>query len=294
MSKSLYCLSGRLGITNGMDTAAIDSVNEDNDGEVPASSNHDWIVDISTLLSEQLGKQMPQMATYRVKGIQMSLRNVNDLNDNNYALAYGGSVEWYVPTAHRIDALQYAREFARERGAADSAGLGAPYQSYQGQKYYKGLRFNWDADGQVHGAMNDETGLLGGYEWDLYNMFNGYNLVLGGTPAGEGYISSGDGGSALWNTRVGVGEVDSLYFNIAYTNSILNDEAVEEGRNDWSFAPSFQDWSVDAGANNHFPILGGLLHVTGFHSNTDNPRLLEVEDDYYIQMTVIVEGWEEF
>ena len=102
MSKSLYCLSGRLGVTNGMDTLAIDMVTEDDDGEIPAGDNHDWIIDISTLLSEQLGKQMPMMATYRVKGIQMSLRNVNNTNDNNYALAYGGSVEWYVPTMHRI------------------------------------------------------------------------------------------------------------------------------------------------------------------------------------------------
>lgn len=297
MSKSLYCLSGRLGVTNGMDTLAIDMVTEDDDGEIPAGDNHDWIIDISTLLSEQLGKQMPMMATYRVKGIQMSLRNVNNTNDNNYALAYGGSVEWYVPTMHRIDALQYAREFARERGAADSAGLGSPYQKYQGQKYYKGLRFNWDADGQVHGAVNDEIGSLSGTEWDLYNMLNGYNLVLAGTPTGEGYLSDGSGGAALWNTRTGVAEVDSLYFNVAYTNQQFVDKPPDlDGnlRNDTIFAPSFQDWSFEAGANNHLPVLGGLLHVTGFHSNTDNPRFGEVEDDYYIQCTVIVEGWEEF
>jgi len=236
------------------------------------------------------------MATYRVKGIQMSLRNVNNANDNNYALAYGGSVSWYVPTMHRIDALQYAREFARERGAADSAGLGSPYQKYQGQKYYKGLRFNWDADGQVHGAVNDEIGSLSGTEWDMYNMFNGYNLVLGGTPSGEGYLSGGEGGSALWNTRVGVEELDSVYFNIAYTNRIFTDIPLDANlsRNEDQFAPSFQDWSFDAGANNHLPCMGGLMKVTGFHSNVDNPRFGEIEDEYYIQCTVIVEGWEEF
>lgn len=296
MSKSLYCLSGRLGISKGMDTLAINSVNEDNDGEIPESSNHDWIIDISTLLSEQLGKQMPMMATYRVKGIQLSLRNVNDANDNNYALNYGGSFQWYVPTKHRIDALQYAREYAREIGDGQTAGTGEPYANYQGQKYYRGLRFNWDADDQVFGAFRDNTGLLNGTEWDLFSMLNGYNLVIGGTPSGEGYVSSGGAGTALWSTRTGVEAVDSVYFNVNYKNATFVDIPIDAdlSRNQWDFDPSFQDWSIDAGAMNHFPVLGGLLHVSGFHSNTDNPRFGEVEDDYYLQCTVIVEGWEEF
>lgn len=277
-----------------MDTAAINMITEDNDGEIPASDNHDWVIDISTLLSEQLGKQMPMMATYRVKGIQMSLRNVNNDNDNNYALAYGGSVEWYVPTAHRIDALQYARDFARDDRIRYTSAADEPFAAYSGSKHYKGLRFNWEADSQVLSGFDDNATALPGQEWSMFNMFNGYNLVISGTPAGEGYTDDGTQGAALWNTRVGVAEVDSLYFNIAYTNSIFNDMPIEESRNTWSFSPSFQDWSFDAGANNHLPVLGGLMHVSGFHSNTDNPRLGEVEDEYYIQCTVIVEGWEEF
>ena len=52
-SKTLYSLSGRLGITDHMDTSTVDFVQEDADGN---PSEFAYVVDISGLLSEQLGK----------------------------------------------------------------------------------------------------------------------------------------------------------------------------------------------------------------------------------------------
>lgn len=287
-SKTLYCLAGRLGVTQGMDTQALDSVNEDNDGEIPESSNYDWKVDISHLLSEQLGKQMPMMATYRVKGVHLSLRNVNDTVDNDASLAIGGTINWYSPTKHRIDALQYTRKFMQDKfGGINN--VDSPFGAWANDKKYRGLRFNWNADNDgVNGAILDESTVLAGTEYSLYEIFDHYNQAIGGFPSEEGYDSAGSPGDALWNTRTGLDEVDSLYWNIAYTNRIQTSSFNDDGEYN---APSFQTFDFFA-PNNHLSVLGGLMHVHAFHSNTDTAGL--VEDDYYIQCTIMVEGWEEF
>ena len=122
-----------------MDTGGPDSVNEDNDGEIPGSTGYDWVVDISHLLSEQLGKQMPMMATYRVKGMHLSLRNVNDVADNDASLAIGGIVNWYSPTKHRIDALQHARTYKRHAAIDGGTSTSDPFGAWSDDKKYKGL-----------------------------------------------------------------------------------------------------------------------------------------------------------
>lgn len=280
-----------------MDTGAVDKVEESADGDAPTTYN--WIVDISRLLSEQLGKQMPMTATYRVKGIHLSLRNVNNTNDNNYALAIGGTVGWYSPTKHRVDAIQYAREYMRDLNAGLRSDVDSPFAPYASQKMYRGLRFNWDASGQVRADNEDETSALPGDDWTMYNMLHYYNLAKGGTPALEGYESDGSVGSALWNTRTGTSETDSLYWNTSYQNSMLQDvgdvvtSGIDQGI-DWIFSPQTNPWDWDAGAGNHIPVLGGLMEIKGIHTNTDNPRFGDVNDEYYLQCTIIVEGWEEF
>lgn len=281
-----------------MDTTAVDDVDEDNDGEIPTSTNYNWIVDISHLLSEQLGKQMSMMATYRVKGLHLSLRNVNDTVDNDSSLAIGGTVNWYSPTKHRIDALQYTRKYMAEKIAMSNQ-TASPFAFMPDDKKYKGLRFNWSDDtDSVAGAILDESTVLAGSEYSLKELFDHYNQAIGGLPSESGYDSAGGPGDALWNTRTGVDEVDSLYWNAAYTNRILDKSGatftpgmVGEDADSYFFAPSFQtyDWQSDT---NHLAVLGGLMHVKAFHSNTDTAGV--TEDDYYIQCTVMVEGWEEF
>ena len=274
-----------------MDTNGPDSVNEDNDGEIPSSTGYDWVVDISHLLSEQLGKQMPMMATYRVKGMHLSLRNVNDTVDNDAALAIGGIVNWYSPTKHRIDALQHARTY--KRMTVDSATPAAsPFGFWSDDKKYTGLRFNWSADTDaIAGAIADDTSLLTGTYFSLTQIFDHYNQAIGGDPINYGYDSSGGEGDALWNTRTGLAEYDTLYWNAAYTNRGYQNTSTL-GADDDIWFPSFQTWDFQCNDGNHLPVLGGLLKVGAIHSNTDMAGL--IEDDYYIQCTIMVEGWEEF
>ena len=281
-----------------MDTSALDMVTEDNDGEIPAGDNHQWIIDLSQLMSEQLGKQLSMMATYRGKGVHFSLRNVNNTVDNDASLAYGGTIGWYSPTKHRIDALQHARDFKRKAGMALNADNdNDPFAPWGNDRKYRGLRFNWSSDtDSVSGATHDDTTMLAGTEFSMYEIFDHYNQAIGGLPSEEGYDSAGGEGDAIWVSRVGLNQLDSMYWNVAYTNRlhIATGAAYNpagDGDDGPIHDPKFQtfDWSSDS---NHLSVLGGLMKVTGIHSNTDMAGF--VEDEYYIQCTIQIEGWEEF
>ena len=287
-SKTLYSLSGRLGVTEHMDTSTADTVSEDADGN---PSEYAYVVDITGLLSEQLGKQMSMMSTYRVKGIQMSLRNVDDSNDNNYGLAIGGRVRWYSPTQHRINALQHARDYKRNLMGTLASDSNDPFAAWADDKKYTGLRFNWTEDADaVHGAIPDDTSILAGTQFSMKEIFEHYNFAIGGLPSEEGYDSSANAGDALWNTRTGTLETDTLYWNSYYRNSAYSDGAT----NAWLFQPETSPWEYQCPANTHLSVLGGLMQFSVMHTNTDNPRASDVDDDYYIHCSIQVEGWSDF
>ena len=274
---------GFRGVGSDGDTGQID---EDNDGEFP-NNTYRYIVDLPLLLSEQLGKQLSQMATYRVNYIQMDLRNVNDQLDNDNSIAIGGTVRWYTPTAHRVDALQYAREYKRESTGGAVASTD-PWGYYTNDSDYKGLRFTWDADSQLDAtATTDDTVILSGQYFSMQEMFDHYNRTINGTPEGEGRDTSGEG-QALWNTRVGLDEYDTHYWVTSFVNAELKDGLV----NDESIsAPRSTPWSW-ASDQFHLPVLGGLMEIEAVHCSTDAPGL--IEDEYYLQVTIGVTGWDEF
>lgn len=288
-SKTLYMVSGRLGVTGGMDTSASDNVQEDADGN-PSSTR--YVIDISRLMSENLGRQMPQMATYRIKTVSLSLRNKDDTNDNNYGLAVGGRFRWYSPTSHRINALQYAREYKREHLSLPSD-ADDPFAPWANDRKYKGLRFNWqeDSDG-VAGATPDDTSLLAGTEFSMYEIFDHYNQVIGGLPAESGYDSADGIGDALWDTRIGLDKTDNLFWNAYYRNSAYQDGTGFE--NAFIFQPEVGPWEYTTPADTHLSAMGGLVVVTVEHTNTENPRAGDVNDNYYVQCSIGIEGWSEF
>lgn len=288
MSNPLYMIAGRLGVTEGMHVTAGDTISEHDDG---APSGITYKVDISHLLSEQLGKQMSMMATYRVKYLQVSFRNVDDVNDNDYGMFAGGLVNWYSPTKHRIDALQYCRDYKRKIGYdLDIAGQATdPFSAFASSQDYKGLRFGMEGDSDVASATSDDTSALVGTYFSLAEIFDKYNLTIAGTPTQEGKAESGEG-MALWNTRVGENEFDSLYWQTYIRNSQMSDDTIGITM---IFQPEISQWTWQSDAN-HLPVLGGLLEFTVNQTNTDNPRALDTNDDYNIQLVVGVEGWSGF
>jgi hypothetical protein len=295
-SKSLYCLSGRLGIEEGMQQNNTNMVSEDNDGEYP-DATYNWTIDLPLLLSKQLGRQLDQCATFRVKGLHLSLRNVNNTIDNDAALQIGGIVRWYSPTKNRVDALQHARQYKRNLRFALEGGSGDPMYPWQNEKHYQGLRFNWNADDQLDtSATSDDTTVLAGTYFSMYEIFDHYNMALAGTPAEEGRPTSGEG-EALWDTRTGVSDYDSIYWDAGYTNAsplaeIPNTTGLTVGDDMLQYNPHARPWNFTTPDGTHLPVLGGLMRIIANHGNTDMAGW--TEDEYYIQCSILVEGWEGF
>ena len=288
-SKAVHVVSGTLGVSAGMDVGTQDTIQEDADG-VP--SELAYVVDIPHLLSRSLGKQIPQMATFRIKGLGMSLKNVDDANDNNYGIAAGGRVRFFQPTKHRIDALQYARRYKREASVANEHNTaGDPFAYFTNEKHYKGLRFNWKDDGETLAQITDDPSILGGTYFSMEEIFHHYNTAIGGDATEEGRPTSGEG-MALWTSRTGSDTATHIYWNAYYRNSAYQDGTGFE--NAFIFQPEMGAWEFNLPADNHLDVLGGLLRVTYAHSNTDNPRSADVNDNYALQFYALVEGWEEF
>lgn len=288
ISKAVHVVSGVLGIDQGMDTTTADYAEEDADGN---PTDRHYIVDLPHLLSKSLGKQIGQMATFRLKGLGMSLRNVDNTNDNNYGLAVGGKVAFYQPTKHRIDALQYTRDYKRASTGALVSSSSDPFAPWQSEKHYRGLRLNFRADGEIEGQTADGTSRMPTTNLNLEDVFEAYNHVIAGNVGEAGYPTSGDG-MALWTSRVGYNETTHLFWNSYYRNSAYQDGTGFE--NAFIFQPEFGAWEYNLPADNHLDVLAGLLDVTITHTNTDNPRAGDVNDEYFLQFYCLVEGWEEF
>jgi hypothetical protein len=286
-TKMLHSISGTLGVDLGMDTTADALVTEDDDGDPTEVA---YTVDLTKLLSELTCKQLSQMATYRVTQMGISLRNVDNTNDNDYGIAVGGRVRWYSPTNKRVDALQHARNFKRSK--VDLSGNSSdPYAPWQNEKHYKSLRANWKDDAEVPDATTDDTAELSGTYFSFEQIFDHYNAVIAGTPAEEGRPTSGEG-MANWITRAGFDQCDQLFWDASYKNSMFSDGLGAD--NALIFDPLATPWSWTAPSGSHAAILGGLLRVSYFHTNTDNPRAGETEDEYQMLFTATVEGWKEF
>jgi len=280
----MHMIYGTMGGTPGFYTNQ-QQLTEDNDG-VFVSTYAKGVIDLTHILSRALGKQLSQYATYRVSYIQMQLRNVDDAIDNDSAAFFGGNIRWYVPTKHRINALQLARTYIRH--AHEGTVSADPFAEFGTDKKYKGVRFNWDADDQISDATPDETAGMTGDDFSMSQVFNAYNDMISGTPGGEGYNTSGEG-QALWERRL----ADPITNGLQWVTGLRNRGITNNSLDDFEmFSPQSQPWTWTAPAGQTVPVLGGLLLVNLTHGNTDAPGV--VEDEYELLVNIGIEGWEEF
>lgn len=284
--------SGRMGASPGF-YANRDAVTEDNDGEIE-DAYYSGLIDLSEVLSKQLGKQMPMMATYRISYLQVDLRNKNNAIDNNANAFFGGVFQWYTPTKDRVNALQALRSVDRAINTHDDSGQSGshmlPFQTGSAEKPYRGLRFGFHAPGSqvTDPDSNELTSIMNGANYYMTETFDHYNIAQAGTPSGEGRPSSGDG-RALWETRTAHETTgrDSVY----WVTSMKNRLVTTGGQPDTSDSYS-EPWCMDLGGDRHIDVLGGLLHLDLTHSNIDTYGI--AEDEFHIQVTVGVDGWSEF
>ena len=147
MTKDVIWLSGLVGqgdptVGKGMSWTTLDGESGLSfDGQIDAdadgvyTSNNNIIVDLSDMCSQIVGRQCPMTANYRVTGIHMSMRNVDDANDNNTSTVLQGVVAWRKPTSHLIDAVQAHRTALK---AASMDGIDTISDYYIQIKHTKG------------------------------------------------------------------------------------------------------------------------------------------------------------
>ena len=280
-----HMVYGVLGATQGFHTNQ-QQITEDNDG-VFVSSYARGTIDLTRVLSRALGRQLSQMAVYRVNYISVQLRNVDDAVDNNNAAFFGGNLRFYGATKHRIDALQLARAYARSR--VDGTFGDDPFAKFTDDKDYKGLRFNWSEDDQIQGANLDNSSMSGN-EFAMTKIFSAYDSMIGGTPSANGYDTGDTQGAALWESRTAHNVTNGIQWVTSLSNRVTNSAAgiIDYGTDKPESMPFV--WSAPSGQS--IDVLGGLLRVELTHGNTDT--FGTAEDEFELLVTVGVSGWDEF
>lgn len=262
----------------------------DNDGEIVPKFRA--VLDISHGLSQVLGKQLAQTAIYRVVGLQVAARPVDDANDNNpnAAILFGGRARWITPTKHRVDAIQAARTLERETRAdnVDSISYGnvdgtTPSIFGTSEKTYQGFRFGYRTEVDVahpslEGFTNVGNAVEGGApSWCLFDddgclgIMSAYNEFIDGDDTSMG--------RHLWSNRIGSFTNTGIPFMIGWNN----DEMSTPAQNDFN-------WNAPAGT--HVDALGGLLIIDVEYSSVEAGGF--VDDDYYLEVGVQIAGWSEF
>lgn len=267
------------GLGDTSDVPANGDIDLDNDGVF--GTRHRAIIDLSHGLGQALGKQLPMTAIYRVKGLRIGIRPVDDSVDNSQGgVMFGGNVKYIFPNKHNIDAIQAARKVERlaesQTVDGDSDVFGTSHSGYNG------FRFGWRTEADVYMATRESFSSAGEAveggtaSWTLYSddgalgILDNYSTYKGLVP------EPGTEQRNLWNSRCGSPS------KLMWTCSWVSDNA----------QASQPDYRKQWGADNHLPVLGGLLVLDVIYSSTDGPG--SVDDDYVVFVEVDVEGWEAF
>lgn len=253
-------------IYNDDSGANFQSIDGDADGAF--TQRNTILVDLPHALSRTFGRQMSSMSTYDVEYIRVELVNFDDANDNESGLSVSGHIYYWEPSKHRVDAMQMARQL---ENVYESTQVDEDSFLISTEKDYKGLRFNWDADDQVHVPTQEGFSGLAGSQWDLQELFNVYGAMQDNANIYQ---------NALWHNRCGL--QNSLGFETSYLN--YTSLAAEN-----HFMPTSRAFE------SHKPIsvLGGLLAIEFTHSSVDSSLNIN-DDDYLVQVTVGVRGWSDF
>jgi len=275
-------VSGVLGISDGFITNQ-QEITEDNDGRF-TSGYANGLIDLTEALSKATGRQLSQMASFRVSYLSIGLRNVNDTLDNDNGLIVGGDIKWYAPHKKTINMLQELRGYLKDHYAMLNPRK-ALWES--ADKNYMGMRFGWDSNTKPHGVSTD--GGSNAFTSNGLNMAEAiirYNLATGGSALSEGYDIDNNFGRALWDFRTPE-MPQKMTFTSSFQNSIKGDSDKGEtpsGSKEFIYQAQYPSQAIK--------VVGGLLAIDLTHCNTDTSGIFE--DEYEIIVNIGIDGWEEF
>lgn len=270
------------------------NVETDADGAYPAGSEPKFMIDLSKMMSEMLGKQCPQMATYRLEYLTIQLQNVDDTNDNNTGAVFGGYCDYLEPTARRIDALQLARKVEK---ATEEADIDSNSHFLRTDNDYTGFRFNLTSDDQIHHATTEPFTTLSGSQWDAQEIFQVYEEMKGTE------LTAAQPDNALWKEALWdrCGSYSSFGFEVGFINSNIDHVIGVSDIGLWTGTsnPTGGMWKLDLPSGTHLPVLGGMLLFTLNRSNSIEPVNVasvppNARDEWEFRITAGVSGWSGF
>jgi len=265
-----------------------------------------FTIDLSGLMSTVTGRQQSMCANYRVKSIGISMRNVDDGNDNNRAHFYQGKISWYAPNSHLINTIQAFRAIRSELAQLAISDDGSPMSvfekylpssSFTETKDYRGFRFGYNRGNDVWFPDDELRDLLGisPNNQSESNIFGSdYNngvsissmLQVVDDVKYDGPITRP--ANSLWYRREGLPQ--RMSFSVGIDNASAQELDADDNR------ASFQDFLYQAPSGSYLDVCTGLLDITFTHCNA-TPNLEEaisVADDFDWVITVGVEGWTEW
>jgi len=245
----------------------------DADGTMPLGSTRRQVVcDLSEMLGYRLGKQIPMTANFRINYLKISLRNVDDANDNDGPNYFAGNWEWYSPTKHRVDAVQAWRQLEKrlEEDDADAEGL-----FVSSEDRYKGFRFGFASGSDVaHATLGAPSELTSGY--NIVQMLDTYNAGLNnGVPPQT---------NAIFDRKVG--RTSRLGWSAVCNNGEFIDQATDDDPVNTAFIRD-GEWTAPHG--HAIEVMGGLLVINFTHSSIDTVQ--SIDDDFQVFVDIGVSGW---
>jgi len=274
-----------------------------------------FIVDMSALMSKITGRQQSMCANYRVKSLGISMRNVNDGNDNNRAHFYQGEISWYGPNRHLIDTIQAFRGIRSELAQLAISDDGSPKSVFEKYlpssgfselKDYRGFRFGLNRGTDIHFPDDELIDMLS----ISPNSNQEQNQMTQATYNGvsiESMLRVVDAvkydvllpsdipkpTNALWRRREGLR--NKLAFSVGLDNAsvdtITNLESADDNR------AAFQDFEWVAPAGSYLDVCTGLMQINFTHCNAvpDVEEALSLaSDDHDFIITLGIEGWTEW
>ena len=247
------------------------------------------VCDLSHMLSRTLGKQMPMTATYRIKGIKIGLKNVDDLDDNDRGMLAYGYIYTHGETKHKIDALQAAR-FVERHNEIDQVDGDSEIFVTGGSNspHYRGMRFGWNGANQVahqtQCGITSYTDLVNSATWNMVDIMDVYS---------NGLEQSEDRDNTLWTQRAGGPNL--MRFSCDIQNAMHSESGFLDDRGLIPAvavleSPRVNDFHWQAPGDTHIDALCGLVLIDVLGSNS-LPNGDGSPDDYDWHVTFEIEGW---
>lgn len=233
----------------GTDWPSDNTIDGDNDGLILPVPN--FVLDLSKIASNALGRQAPMMASYKVHSMRIGIRPSDDTIDNDHAAHFGGEFVYVLATEHAKTAMQLARKTDK---ATEATQVDGDSLFLSDDKDYSGFRYNWGDTAIVdHPTANGVSGMNS--VWTVQDILVAYNEMT--RPCES---------NALFNGRF-PGPIGAMW-ECGWSNKPYG--AMGTGRGDCQ-----RDMHVEI-----LPLIGGFIK----HSHVNEPGT--VDDEYHVHIEV--------